>query len=280
MDEILKLVQKRNQERKELTEQDIKRICHIMIQGKRYEEYVEEVMYENECSGDLDTAGKYDGSNLYFYQEGLDRFIMTNYDALPKNLDGTKVDFINFFTLVIIFHEFAHVRQTVMSNFKLNKESQLYAFNDKLHNIKDFYSDNYKIDLTEVNAWALGFLNACEFYHHMPKEIVTPFDMRIYMYYTISKILSSYTVDVEKEKIVAPAESLIIKASDYNLDKIGFNKDKFIDLIYSGENLSLYRQLCMGLPISFDSYAYVNLLGRCNNEGDNINLVKKLQHHR
>ena len=55
------------------------------------------------------------------------------------------------------------------------------------------------------------------------------------------------------------------------------NKEKFDKLIHSGQDFSLYRKLCMGFPISFDSFAYMNFLLACNDAGNNFSFIKKMQ---
>lgn len=280
MDEVVKLVLRRNKERKILTKDDVKKICNIIIKGKHYEEYVKDVKCLKVNQKDPDTAGMYDGEELYFFGEGLDKFSDTNYSNLDENIDGSRYDFINFFILVTIFHELAHVRQSVMQDFKKNKEGQLYTICEKLHNVDDFYEENYKYDLREINAWALGFMNACEMYLHMPDEIISPFDMSIYKSFAINKMLSSYSVSGKKEIVISPAEKLFESADKYNLANFGVNKEQFDKLIHMGEDFTLYRKLCIGLPMSFDSFAYMNMLLVCSNSGDRFSFVKKMQHHK
>lgn len=280
MDEVIKLILKRNKERKILSEDDVKKICNIIIKGKHYEEYVKDIECLKVCQKDPDTAGMYNGNTLYFYGDGLDNFADVNFNNLDENLDGSRYDFINFFILVTIFHELAHVRQAVMQDFKQNKEGQLYTICEKLHDIDNFYEENYKYDLREVNAWALGFMNACEMYIHLPDEIVSPMDMAIYKSFAINKMLSSYSVSGTNEFVVSPSEKLFKSADKYNLENYKINKEKFDKLIHSGQDFSLYRKLCMGLPMSFDSFAYMNMLLVCNNSGERISFVKKMQHHK
>ena len=279
MDEILKLIKKRNIERKPLNKDDIHKICGIIIKGKNYQDYVESVNFGTKHPKDPDTAGMYDGEKLYFYSDGLESFAERNYNG-TEPLDGTKVDFYNFFALVTIFHELAHVRQSVMQDFKQNKEGQLYTICEKLHNVDNFYAENYRYDIREVNAWALGFMNACEMYLHMPDEVVSPYDMSIYKSFAINKMLSSYSVSGKKEIVISPAEKLFESADKYNLANFGINKDKFDQLIHMGQDFTIYRKLCMGLPLSFDSFAYMNMLLVCSNSGDKFSFVKKMQHHK
>lgn len=280
MEEVIKLIIKRNRERKVLTKEDVRFICNIIIKGKHYEDYVKGIHFKKVDPKDDNTAGMYDGENLYFYGEGLDNFADINFSQLDENIDGTRVDFINFFILVTIFHELAHVRQSVMQDFRKNKEGQLYTICEKLHNVDNFYEENYKYDLREVNAWALGFMNACEMYNNLPETMISPFDRSIYKSLAINKMLSSYSVSGKKEIVVSPSEKLFECADKYNLANYGVNKDKFDQLIHMGQDFSLYRKLCIGLPLSFDSFAYMNMLLVCSNSGDNFSFVKKMQHHK
>lgn len=280
MEEIIKLIARRNKERKILSKEDVKKICRIIINGKHYEEYVKKIFTEKVKTDDEETAGMYDGENLYFYGKGLDYFSEINFNQLSDNIDGTRVDFYNFFGLVTIFHELAHVRQAVMEEYRKNKEGQLYTICEKLHNVDNFYEDNYKYDLREVNAWALGFMNACEMYAHLPEGLITPYDMSIYKSFAINKMLSSYSVSGKKEIVLSPSEKLFESADKYNLENLGINKEKFKSLINMGPDFTLYRKLCIGLPISFDSFAYMNMLLVCSNSGDQFSFVKKMQHHK
>ena len=280
MEEIVKLIYKKNMERKILSKEDIKRICNIIIKGKNYEDYVKNIRFANVNPKDEDTAGMYDGEDLFFFGEGLKKFSDLNFEQLDENMDGSRIDYINFFILVTIFHELAHVRQSVMQDDRRNKEGQLYTICEKLHNVDDFYEDNYKYDLREINAWALGFMNACEMYVNLPKELVSPYDMSIYKSLAINKMLVGYSVSGKKEYVISPAEKIFESADKYNLENLNINKEKFKTLINMGENFSLYRKLCIGLPISFDSFAYINMLLVCNNSGDQFSFVKKMQHHK
>ena len=279
MDEILKIIRKRNKERKALSRDDIHKICGIIIQGKNYKDYVESVNFGKVNPKDPDTAGMYDGEKLFFYSDGLESFAEKNFEG-TEPLDGTKVDFYNFFALVTIFHELAHVRQSVMQDFKKNKEGQLYTICEKLHHVDNFYEKNYKYDLREINAWALGFMNACEMYLNMPSEIVSPYDMSIYKSLAINKMVSGYSVSGKNEIVISPAERIFESADKYNLAKFGINKDKFDQLIHMGQDFTLYRKLCIGLPMSFDSFAYLNMLLVCSNSGDDFSFIKKMQHHK
>ena len=100
MEEIVKLICKRNMERKILSKEDIKRICNIIIKGKNYEEYVKNIRFANVNPKDEDTAGMYDGEDLFFYGKGLEKFSDVNFDQLDTTMDGTRIDYINFFILV------------------------------------------------------------------------------------------------------------------------------------------------------------------------------------
>ena len=277
MDEIIKLVGRRNRERKSLSTKDVKRICNIIINGKNYNDYVQDVNFKKTYEKDANAAGMYNGEELFFYADGLDYFVNININDLDMNMDGTRADFTNFFILVTIFHELAHVRQSVMKDFRLNKEGQLYTICEQLGDVDNFYVENYANDLREVNAWALGFLNACEIYSHLSSDLITPYDMSIYKNYAISKILSSYSTNGEHEIVFSPSEKLFKSADKYNLANIGINKDKFKDLIHMGDNFTLYRKLCIGLPISFNDFAYMHMLLVCNNFGEQLSFIKKMQ---
>ncbi len=277
MDEIMKLVARRNMERKTLSTKDVKRICNIIINGKNYNDYVHDIHFKKTYDKDELAAGMYNGEELFFFADGLDNFVDVNMENIDSNMDGTRVDFTNYFILVTIFHELAHVRQNVMQDYRLNKEGQLYTICEKLSGVDNFYGENYKYDLREINAWALGFLNACEIYANLPGNLISQYDMSIYKNFAISKILSNYSTNGEHEIVFSPSEKLFKNADKYNLANIGVNREKFNNLIHMGDNFTLYRKLCIGLPISFDALSFMHMLLICSNSGEQFSFVKKMQ---
>ena len=112
MEEILKLVLLRNQQRKLLTRDDVKRIFEIIIRVNKYTS-VDHITFEKFDPEDENCGGKCMSDHFIFYTDGIDKIMDNTYQTIINNfnLDGCKVDILNFCYLNILFHEFAHVRQ-------------------------------------------------------------------------------------------------------------------------------------------------------------------------
>ncbi len=281
MDEIVKLIALNNLKRKVLHEYEIKKICEIIIKTKKYQYLVDKVKFKSDYDSSNDeresVAGLYDGNNLYFYKKGLS--LLEKLADEIDVFDGSRVDKINFCILETIFHEFAHVRQLSMMNSYSGSEAKLYRICNELGTKDDFYEKNYTIMLEEINAFTLGIINACRIYESLPKNIISMNDRNAYKCFTIEKLLSNYLVVLKKDLIISPSDRLLVNISR---DETLKNKyyDKMKNLVDSCHDFSLYRKLTVGLPISFEEYAYANMFLTNNYVNVPFTFVKKFQNHK
>lgn len=278
MDEIIKLILLRNKERRILNNNDIKFISFYLINKYKYKDLVDTIKFKNVSKDDENTAAYYDGDTIVFFRDGLEKDAIENYNELRDNFtfDGTKVDFYNFVTLSTIFHEFTHVYQRRIINSKVNStENKIISFCAGLEKINEFYEKNYDIDLKEVQAFSEGYVKALHIYEHLTKDFVTENDKRTLTRIVLDNILHCYLVDNHKDKIISPSERLIKVAACYPLNYYNLDISKFMKSILNN-NLSLYKKLQLGLPISYDEYAYMNLKADCIESGNNIRLHKIL----
>ena len=274
MEEIIKLIIERNTQRKVLNKGDIKRICEIIIKLNKYEDYVYKILFKTK--DDIDEASAtYDGVYLTFYKNGLEE----DSEAFIIDfgmIDGTKTDLINYYILSTIFHEFAHIRQFKLMDTKSSYESKIYRICDLLRENDTFTHDNYGIMLDEVNAFNMGDINACRIYFSLPNNLVTKDDKDIYRREMYDKLLSKYITDLNKELIVSPSEQLLEQTMHYDLMECNYNFEEFKKIIELSKKDSLYNRLIVGLPLSFDDYAYVSMF-KNNYSYEKHTYIKRLQ---
>ena len=273
MDEIIKLIIERNYKRKVLNNEDIKIISELIINLKKYNSYVSNINFSSK--NEDKTVATYDGNELCFYKKGLD--YLKSCVINDGSLDGSKIDLINFQILSSIFHELAHVRQAIMMDYYYNNEAKIYRICEKLYELKNFYNDNYEIMLNEVNAFALGNLNAYKVYRNIPNNLINVNDKNVYKSIVIDTIISNYEVDLDKEKIKSPSELLLDNLNNYDLSLCNLDYNYIEKVIKDCQDYSLYHKLLLGLPISFDSYAYVNMYREKSNYNKDYKFIKKLQ---
>ena len=188
MDEILKIVLNCNKKRMLLSHRDVKRICKIIATNNNYEgcdcEFKIVNLTDEECGGEVDDSD----NHIIFYDEGIDCMINSDYEYMTayESLDGTKIDFLNFAYLSVIFHEMAHVRQfKLIKSRNKSMETQLYRICEKLMNIKEFYDENYTLMLNEVNAFSKGAIDSLSVYKKMPLEYLSQNDRVRYASFTL-----------------------------------------------------------------------------------------------
>lgn len=278
MDEIVKLVIDRNKRRKVLSQNDIKRICQIIIGTYKYgEDY--KVKFEAKSPFEDGTYGTASSESITFYKDALESAQEKKYADIcsTDRIDGGKVDFYNFVILDCIFHEFTHVAQHDIENRGRGIDSKLFAICRKLCAIKDFYDNNYDNFITEVNAYSKGILKAYNVYSKIPSDYLTENDKSLYGSLVMDRFLEQYYIDSVGEKITSPSELLLESADDFNISKLGIDMNDFKDIVYSNNDLTIYRKLTLGLPLTYMECAYVNLLSTCVQGGQEVNFVKKLQ---
>ena len=279
MEEVLKLVLLRNQQRKLLTRDDVKRIFEIIIRVNKYTS-VDHITFEKCDPEDENCGGKCMDDHFIFYTDGIDKIMDNTYQTIINNfnLDGCKVDILNFCYLNILFHEFAHVRQKeLVEKGKPTLETRLFDISQNLTRIHDFYEKNYCNMITEVNAFSRGAFDAYRVYSKLPSKFLTSNDKVAYQSYALEEATDFYLVDSNEEKIVSPAERLFTSADYFNISKCDVDIDEFRDLVYGKNDLDLYHKLILGLPLTYQEFAYINLMDTSIRGGEDINFIKKLQ---
>ena len=278
MEEILRLIIERNTQRKVLNNNDIKRICEIIIKLRRYENYVYKIEFKIRDDNE-NTSASYDGVYLTFYKDGIEED-SENFLLEFRIIDGTKTDLINYYILSTIFHEFAHVRQLKITDTKSCNESSIYRICDIIRNDSNFVKENYGIMLDEVNAFNMGDINASKIYLSLPNNLVTKDDKDIFRGKIYDRLLSKYDVNLMKEIIVSPSEQLLEQTLHYDLAKYNYNYDKFKKIIEAVKINNLYNKLLVGLPITFDDYAYVSMFRNNYGYKEKDTYIKRIQKHK
>ena len=277
MDEIYRIVLERNKQRKVLTERDIRRICNIIIANSGFEDKIFVAFDEPEKDNDSVYAYTMDNC-VIFYKNIMDKVQEDLYAKCDRKLDGCKTDFFNHFIVEAIFHEFRHIAQyDRIARRKKDIETRLMLLCSKLKSIKDFYVDYYGFFPEEKQAYSESGVDAYRIYNRMPKEIISDNDKKYYAELAMENLIKNYSVDSNAEVVASPSETLLYRADFYNLSKFGIDKLKFFDLIRKENRYSLYKRLSLGLPITYEEYAYANLLYDCIKEGQKVDFAKKLQ---
>jgi hypothetical protein len=216
------------------------------------------------------------------YSETLREFLDTTYESISSEIEhffeGTKIDVMNWYYLRTIFHEFSHaIDQDAVNKRKRNIGTKIIHISDKLMKIEDFYMDNYEDIPIEIKARTIGNIGALTIYNQLSSEFISDSDKAIYGLLTAIEIQSNYYLNIEKEKIESPSERLFEAADNFNLSKFDINPETLRHIVYDPNNLSLYKRLIWGLPISYDEYGHITLLQAALNNGQNIDVVKKLK---
>ena len=277
MDEIIRLVLRRNKERRLLNKNDMQRICEI-IKGLNNLDY--DIDFKIKCEDNSDAAGCCYSDNIEFYKEGMEKYIEEHYDVFNSKFDydGSKVDVHNFFILSIIFHEFTHAKQHRIRDFGYNSpEKKLFGICYRLMDLKTFYDDNYRRYSTEIDANSRGAINSYNVYRHFPKEFLTEKDKNILAMHTCDSLIERYRVLGDKEMIISPSELLYKAADEFNVSKVGVDINKFKEIITNKQDITIYRKLLLGLPVSFLEFSYANLLSNVLHNGQNFDFIKGLQ---
>lgn len=279
MDEVIKIVLERNSERKLLTVDDVKKICFTILKKNGYN-FVKNVIVFDKNPNDEDCAGVYHEENIFFFYDVVINMLESSVERFNQTyqVDESSVDVYNYFYLGIIFHELAHVRQySIMNSKRSSLEKKLFTIFINLSHNRDFYDENYSDILTEVNANNVSLVTTNYIYSKLPKNFFTQNDRTIYQSLFLRMILyDNYEIAPKKDEIISPAERVVSKFDEEILFYLDTDLEHCLKLIYDN-NLTIYKKLMLGLPISYQEYAYCNLLdGRIEVEKE-INAVKKLR---
>lgn len=290
MERILKIVNKRNKERKLLTKDDVRKIYSILIEKKNCQS-IDRVEFPDMDEESPETAGVYywdteakKGTiNIYNIplKMSLDHFYEETCNELNYSFDGAKIDTMNWHYLSIIFHEFSHA----MDRDAINKKRKDYGtklaqISKRLMDITDFYEfyhENYEDMPTEVKARNIGNLDTYNIYSQLPEEFLSDSDKNMYGLLTILDMQSNYMFDPEQDKISSAIERIYEVADNFNLAKYNIDAEKFKHLVYDTKNLTLYDKLIWGLPISHKEYGEFTIIQAILGGGQNIDFVKRLQ---
>ena len=278
MNEIYKIVLERNRNRQVLNKSDIKRICDIIISKCRYK-YKVFIVFDKLPEKELGDIFAYTIDNcIIFYMDSMKQVQEKLYALCDKKLDGCKTDYFNHFIVEAIFHEFQHIKQyDMIVKRKNNIETKLFLTCSKIKKDDDFYFENYGFFPVEKNAYCESGVLAYNIYNRMPKGIVSDNDKRYYAGLAMSNFIKNYSVDAEKEIVASPTEILLYNSISHDLSMCGLDEMQMFDLISQKNEFSLYKKLSLGLPITYEEYAYANLLYDCIQERQNVDFVKKLQ---
>ena len=280
MNDILRIVLERNQNRKVLNKDDIKKICEIIIRQHNYSESLQ-ISFSKTCPYNNRVYASTKVNEVIFYMEGIEEAQGKKYNSLLSvdSLDGGKVDYYNFVILEAIFHEFAHVRQ----NNKLDKcnsdiETKLFKLSAELMlYVIGFYRKHYDIITIETDAYARGLIESYKIYASMPDAFISEHDKKLYGGIVMNNFLSKYHISSNKECVKSPSEILLEKIDVHNVSRGRIDIDAHRKLITSPNNLTIYKKLLVGLPLSYAEAAYVNMLESCVSHGEKVNFIKKLQ---
>ena len=288
MDYITKLVLDCNRDRQLLGMLDIKNIANYIIEKRNYP--VKKVLIarkwepkEKINGGNFVCPALYnkEDKNLYFFRDGLIDFVCKHGNEFKSeyNPEGTIFDAFNFWILICIFHELNHARQEkILNSSNSSLEKKLIGPFTNLCFGDEQYRNNYSNMLNEVNSENVGIVSANYIFSRLPKNFLTNHDRKCYQLQTLKSILyANYEVVPKYETIVSPAERIVEAFDDETLAKMNLTIEKYSELISNTDNLTLYKKLMLGLPISYSEYGYANLLIDELTNGIDINAIKKLQ---
>lgn len=275
MDEILKIIIERNKKGKVLSKSDIKRICQIIIGIHNFIESPK-ILFGSRDSLDPECSAIVLNGNIHFYMDTLIKKMEEGYSSMPvkDELDGGKIPFYNYCILNTIFHEFEHIRQwDKIYKGHSDIDTKLFIISQLLKEIERFYDDNYEDFITEVDAIIRSEISSYLIYRRIPNEIFTENDKRIYASGTTKELIFGYDISSRHQDVISPSERLLVSAKDTN----EFDITEFSKLISSGKDLTLYKKVILGLPLTYMEAAYINMISTNVRQGEKVNFIRKLQ---
>ena len=277
MNEIIKIIINANKERRLLFDAEVKRICLIILNILKYKNI--RIAFDSVSSLDPNTGAELNGKKITFYYEGRMSLIEKDVESTLKtfSFDCSSIDLYNFFYVIMIIHEIAHLRQK-----HIVYDTNYHSYEKRL--FKPFYllpneslNKIYENDITEINANNLGFVMTTYLYSKMPKEYCSQKDLVSFQKLLANRLLfQNYDVDHNKEKVIGPAEKLIDVFTEEDYEKMRLDKFSYENLIYCND-LTIYKKLLLGLPISYLEYSYANTMFEGIACEPSVNYVKKIQ---
>ena len=277
MDFITNIIYECNKERRLLTNDEVLRISNYICKLRGYNLNNIEI-YKKYTKSPKDTGdySRIDKKVYYFYDGIIDNITdSANYFRELYNPEGSIFDNLNFFYLINIFHELMHVRQDHIIGLPGNSiEKRIFSLFFKFTDDDSFYREIHDIDLKEVNANNLSYINAYKVFSKLPSNFLTKQDKKCYQLATLKWLLQgNYDIVTVGEEINSPAE----KVANTVINNTNISTEEYAKLIYSNSDLTLYKKMILGLPIKYSEYAYANLLIDEISNDIEIDGIKRLQ---
>ena len=142
---------------------------------------------------------------------------------------------------------------------------------------KDFYhSAAYDHNPIEVNAENVGYVTTQYLYSKLPINFVSNEDNRIYQKITLGRLLHcNYEFNPKTIEVYSPTERVADYFTDELLQKGNMDMDKYAKIVCDND-VSLYKKLMLGLPITYPEYTYADLLIKSLDMNVDGNMIKKL----
>lgn len=275
MNFVTKTVFECNKERRLITPDEIKCIANYICKLQGYD--INDIsVYKkyNKSSGD---TGIYAKKKIYYFYDGIIDNITESGNAFRElyNCEGSIFDTFNFFLLICIIHEIAHARQDhIIHSSKNNLEKKIFSLFFQFTDDDYFYRNIHDIDLKEVNANNVAYVNTYRIFNELPGNFLTKEDKKNYQLSAIKWLLQgNYEIVTVGEEINSPAE----KVANIVINNCNITSDEYAKLIYLNKDLTLYKKIMLGLPISYIEYAYANLLIDELTNDIEIDGIKRLQ---
>ncbi len=277
MDEIIKIIYNANKERRLFTFDEVIKICSLVIDKKQYDFVSTIRVYAKTPSQDI---AQLDNGELIFYYKEVLKYLEESCDKFTDmyHIEGTSIDVLNFYYLVTIMHELAHLRQIKYRLSEFNSlEKDIFTLFNNLSMDYEFYRRTYDYNLNEVNAENVAYITSQYLFSKLPPNFVTPNDKRVYQQVVLARMLyANYEVDYKEASIYSPSERITDYFTDEIFKKNNFTLNQYADIV-TRDNLTVYKKLLFGLPISLSEYSYVDLINGALANGENVNAVKRLQ---
>lgn len=277
VDKIAKIVYDKNKRRQVLNKNDIKTISEKIIDNNNFM-VPPRIEFGNKSSISDTVTGQTNKDSVTFFIPVMESSAESEYKDLDVAIDGGKIDFYNYYFLETIFHEFAHVRQNdIMLKRRNSVESNLFSICHKLSLINGFYAANYRLFADETDAFIRSAISTYSVYRTLPLDMVSEHDSWVYETHTLNTLMPDYEISSKNETVKSPSEILLEKADNYNHSKVNVDVERYRNIVKSKNELTIYKKLLLGLPITYEEACYVNMLKTCVLDGEKVDFVKKLQ---
>ena len=289
MDYVTNLVYERNKDREVLNIFDAKNIAEYIIkkQGYNVSEVLPRKVYQpedvelpevfNNIKGTFSNKDK----KIYYFSDGILEYMYLHANETSKeyNFDGSIIELYNFYNLICIIHEIEHARvNTIIDKDKSCIEKTFFKVFKDINLDNPLYELCYSNLPTEVNADNVGFITALNIYNRFPKNFISMDDKMKYQLLTLQNLIfPNYLVNFFNEEVYSPSEKIV--------DTLGAGFELFTNttitdyskILTNIDNLTIYKKIMLGLPLTFSEYSYCNLLIDGLKGNVEMNAIKKLQ---